>query len=368
MLQDFDSAHFLQHYWQQQYGVFRNAVPDAASLLSADELAGLALEDCVESRLISGTEALVQHGPFSEEQLQQFPAENASLLVQAVDHYLPQINELREAFGFLPSWRVDDVMISFASNNGGVGPHYDHYDVFLIQGQGQREWRLGPRIEDDQGQRSAGGLHLLAPYSPTDTFTLQPGDMLYIPAGFAHWGISSGDSLCLSVGFRAPALHEILQQWAADTADTLSDKLRYQDPSASHHDRYELPANNLQQIHQLLQDKLTPQALADATARLVSEPKYEHAVDPARLQEASPQTLYKTPDCRMLISNNRLFANGHVLQGSAEHDVDTLIALCDSDSITPEFQEKLLKTAQGKLLLQELLNYAVFDTNADLDE
>ena len=144
---DISIEEFLRDYWQKKPLLVRNAFPDIEAPVGADELAGLSLEADVESRLVTqsphGTDWDIKHGPFDEETFENLPETHWTLLVQAVDSWVPEASDIVEQFRFIPNWRYDDLMVSFASQGGGVGPHYDNYDVFLIQTQGQRRWEVG---------------------------------------------------------------------------------------------------------------------------------------------------------------------------------------------------------------------------------
>lgn len=205
---------FLRDYWQQKPLLIRQALPGYQCPISPEELAGLALEGEVVSRLIreTGTDTpwQVEHGPFNEELFLSLPEDHWTLLVQEVDRHVPEIAALLRQFSFLPRWRIDDIMISYAVDQGSVGPHVDQYDVFLLQGQGQRRWQL------DQGTRDhhlIEGLELaiLEEFHATDDWLLEPGDMLYLPAGVPHHGIAKGPCMTLSIGCRAPHALELLE-------------------------------------------------------------------------------------------------------------------------------------------------------------
>ena len=145
---DFNRREFLERYWQKEPVLIRQLVPQLTDPLSPEELAGCACEELVESRVITEFEPenfALKSGPFEESDFTSLPATNWTLLVQAMDQWFEEVADLRKQFDFIPSWRVDDVMISFACKDGGVGPHFDNYDVFLLQGQGQRRWRIGQR-------------------------------------------------------------------------------------------------------------------------------------------------------------------------------------------------------------------------------
>jgi 50S ribosomal protein L16 3-hydroxylase len=193
---------------------------------------------------------------------------------------------------------------------------------------------------------------------------LKPAICFYIPPGVAHWGISQGNSLCLSVGFRAPAYHEILQQWADDLADQLDESLRYRDPLTESLSRHELSASNLRNLHQLLTEQLTPESLAAATAKLVSEPKYNHPIEPI-MPATDDEPLYKAADARLLLCNDMLYANGEALACSAKLPRPLLLSLCNDDMIDSSMRQTLLANTEGQAFLQTLLALGVFEVDDD---
>ena len=232
ILQQFDREEFIQTYWQKKPLLIKHQGSDFSDPISAEELAGLACEDEVESRLItaSGNGSLqLKHGPFTESLFGSLGNRNWTLLVQAVDQYIAAVDALKTNFDFIPRWRIDDIMVSFACEGGGVGPHYDQYDVFLIQGSGSRKWELGPRCNNQTPLRSDTELRVLGGFQAECEFILTPGDILYLPPRIAHHGISIGDSLCYSVGFRAPSIAELIQGYTDVLADTLNEDQRYTD-------------------------------------------------------------------------------------------------------------------------------------------
>ncbi|WP_066014046.1 cupin domain-containing protein [Endozoicomonas atrinae] len=223
---------FLNEYWQKKPLLIRQAIPDFVSPLSADELAGLSLEEEVESRLIlekGETPWELRHGPFTEETFSSLPESHWTLLVQAVDHWVPEVHELLEYFRFLPSWRLEDIMISYASDGGNVGPHYDQFDVFLIQAEGKRRWQIGPLYNDQTPMVENTSLHILSEFNVLEDYVLEPGDMLYLPPGVGHHGVAEGECMTISVGFRAPSHRDILMQFTDFVSDQLSESLRYSD-------------------------------------------------------------------------------------------------------------------------------------------
>jgi 50S ribosomal protein L16 3-hydroxylase len=232
-LTHFDSAAFLRDHWQRQPLLIRGGWQGWTNPLSPDELAGLACEDGVEARLIEldAASLAAEDGPFPEKRFGKLGKAPWTLLVQAVDHYVPAVAALLEEFRFVPNWRIDDVMVSYASDGGGVGAHFDNYDVFLVQGLGQRRWQVGPRCDDSTELLPHDNLRLLANFTPTDEWVLEPGDMLYVPPGFAHNGVAVGDDcMTYSIGFRAPARSELIGGWCDAMLAELTDDDRYADP------------------------------------------------------------------------------------------------------------------------------------------
>ena len=233
-LHQFDAKAFLENHWQKKAVLLTQALPGFESPVTPDELAGLSLEDDIESRIIRQTadDAWdLSHGPFDEDIFEELDNKNWTLLVQAVDQWLEPVARLRELFDFIPCWRLDDIMISFAPTGGSVGPHYDNYDVFLLQAMGQRRWLLGQQCDSASSLRN-GEPRLLADFETTGEHLLTPGDILYIPPGKAHHGISeSDDCITISIGFRAPSHTEILQSYCDEMTDRLTEEDRYSDPS-----------------------------------------------------------------------------------------------------------------------------------------
>lgn len=225
-MQGLDPALFLAKYWQREPLLLRAAVPGFTPPVSADELAGLAMEDAVESRIAEcsgradrATSWRLSHGPFDAGDFQR--PHPWTLLVQRVDQLLDEGAQLRQLTDFIPRWRFDDVMVSYATDGGGIGPHYDLYDVFLLQGEGERTWRIGQRCNDNTPLLPHKDLKLLACFDCHTEYTLRCGDVLYLPPGVAHWGISRGESTCFSLGFRAPRLSDLLSHLTDACLETI---------------------------------------------------------------------------------------------------------------------------------------------------
>lgn len=233
-----DSARFLAEYWQRKPLFMPGALAPWQCPLTPEELAGLACEPEVESRIAAGDEACgwsLRQGPFEEDDFTAAPDRSWSLLVQDVEKHLPELAPLMDRFDFIPPWRLDDLMVSYAAPGGSVGPHVDAYDVFLIQGRGARTWHLDPEPED-VSCRADSQLRVLSRFRPTETIETSPGDVLYLPPGVAHYGISGEPSLTLSVGFRAPSAGELLAS-AGELLDLRRPDLRYGDAGAGRSER-----------------------------------------------------------------------------------------------------------------------------------
>lgn len=227
-----DVVVFLREYWQQRPFLIRGAIPDFVPPIDADTLAGLAMEDAIESRIVGFDQGCwtLEQGPFKADDFQR--GHPWTLLVQGVDQWLPEVATLRDCVDFLPRWRFDDVMVSYAVDGGGVGPHFDRYDVFLLQGEGQRLWRIGPYCDDSTPRLEHDSLHLLAEFETVEEYLLNPGDALYIPPGYAHWGVAQGDCTTFSLGFRAPTLADLSDRLLESVVERLAPALLLEDQNS----------------------------------------------------------------------------------------------------------------------------------------
>ncbi|MFD0738053.1 JmjC domain-containing protein [Lysobacter koreensis] len=256
------AAEFLRDYWQKKPLLIRNAFPGFVSPIEPEDLAGLACEEAALSRLVTLERAstpegrdrwLLQHGPFEEAMFPGMPHQDWTLLVQDVDKWDADIAVLLEAFAFLPRWRIDDVMVSFAAPGGSVGAHVDQYDVFLLQAQGHRRWQVDAAPNPPLEFRDDVELKLLREFHPSHDWVLGPGDMLYLPPGVPHHGVAEDACLTFSIGMRAPSAAELL----GDFVDTLSadadEALRYRDPDlAPARDAGEIDADAMNRVVEAL--------------------------------------------------------------------------------------------------------------------
>ena len=227
-------AEFLRDYWQKRPLLVRNAFPGFESPLSPEDLAGLACEDLALSRIVmhdrDNDRWQLRTGPFPEELFPTLPHQDWTLLVQDVDKWDAGVAALLSRFDFLPRWRIDDVMVSFAAPGGSVGAHVDQYDVFLLQAQGHRRWQVDAGDDPPLGFRDDVELKLLREFHPTHDWVLGPGDMLYLPPGVPHHGVAEDACLTFSVGMRAPSAAELLGDYVDTLAAEADEALRYRDP------------------------------------------------------------------------------------------------------------------------------------------
>lgn len=227
---------FLRDYWQKKPLLFRQAFPDLEPPLSADELAGLACVDGINSRLIFESAQYsadnrawsVRHGPFTEDDFAHLPENGWSLLVSDIEKHVPAGRELIDAFRFIPDWRIDDLMISFAPEGASVGAHVDAYDVFLLQLQGTRQWKISESF--DPTILNNTDMRVLKNFKAEQDWNLEPGDMLYLPPNVAHHGIAQNDCMTASIGFRAPELRSLVSDFGEYLARQLNEDARYSDP------------------------------------------------------------------------------------------------------------------------------------------
>ncbi|WP_062268147.1 cupin domain-containing protein [Endozoicomonas arenosclerae] len=370
-------AAFLESYWQKKPLLIRNAIPDFQSPLSADELAGLALEEEVESRIVleKGLEQTdgpwqLKRGPFTETDFSNLPPSHWTLLVQAVDHWVPEVHSLLDYFDFLPSWRLEDIMISYATDGGSVGPHYDHFDVFLIQAEGKRRWQVGPVYDASSPRLEETELHILSEFEVVEDYVLEPGDMLYLPPGVGHHGAAEGECMTISVGFRAPSHREILMQFTDFIADQLPESLRYSDPDQT------LPAHKgeidetaLDRLQAILKEHIEDRALlSEWFGEMMTQPKHEQPVeetyqDWAELKaEAEGIDLLTNEGSRLAFKQKSaqqeslmLFVDGESYECKTEATRNLALKLCESACLEAKHWSSI-KEEEAQKLIMELIN------------
>lgn len=307
-------AQFLAEYWQKRPLLVRQAFPAYEMPITPGELAGLACEEEVESRLILERDGespwQLEYGPFDEGRFSALPDTHWTLLVQEINKHVPEFALLQDSFGFIPGWRLDDVMVSYAPDHGTVGPHADNYDVFLIQGLGRRRWQINRRAPQPDELIPGLPLRIMAEFEAEDDWLLEPGDMLYLPPGVAHYGVAEGDCMTISVGFRAPQQADMLTHYVNDHVQTLDSEAFYTDPDLTPQD-----STGLISPHALrkLRDVIRGLPLDDETidrwfGRYITEPRPGHdaplpadPVDTETMRERlrSDRKLWRSEYCRL---------------------------------------------------------------------
>jgi 50S ribosomal protein L16 3-hydroxylase len=340
-----DSARFLREFWQQQ-PLLIPAANEFTNPLDPEELAGLALEPGVEARLVRqrGDDWHQDPGPLEDS---SFAGDEPwTLLVQRVDHYVPEVAALRRWVDFLPGWRLDDIMVSYATDGGGVGPHYDNYDVFLVQGAGQRRWQLGQRCDNSSPLRDNPDLRILEDFEESASYLLNPGDILYVPPGLAHWGTSAGTGMTYSIGFRAPRLADMLSRWVDELLPAIDPEQLYSDPQPLGSGRPgELTdaavAAAREQLRSLLEQDASS---ADWFGELVTETAVEAVDDDSA---PLPARVVLDPAARLAwredVAGLTVYANG--LSIAVVADSELLAALCRGDEVdADDSNSELLNT------------------------
>lgn len=290
-------AQFMRRHWQKKPLLVRQAIPQFAPPVLRPELFALAAQEGVESRLVQLVKGAwkLRHGPFSRRALPALQQPDWTLLVQGVDLHNEAVHALMHRFRFVPEARLDDLMISYASNGGGVGPHFDSYDVFLLQAHGKRRWRIGR--QKDLSLRDGIPLKILAEFEPEEEFVLEPGDMLYLPPRYAHDGIAEGECMTYSIGFRAPARAELAQELLVRLAEDAGEddhSLLYRDAGQ---DAVAQPAH----IPAGLQD-----FAREALSRALAQPLVLERALGEYLTEPKPSVWFEPGDTRVMLEGVRL--------------------------------------------------------------
>jgi 50S ribosomal protein L16 3-hydroxylase len=326
---DLDAQLFLTEYWQKKPLLIRQAIPNFQSPISPEELAGLAMEAEADSRIVSQRDDqwLLEIGPFTEGDFQR--DDQWSLLVQRVDEWLPEVAALRGCVDFLPTWRFDDVMVSYAVDRAGVGPHFDQYDVFLLQGAGNRRWRIGAPCDASTALIDTNGLKLIEPFDVEAEFELEPGDVLYVPPRVPHWGTAIGESMTYSLGFRAPRLSDLIARLSDSAIASVQDSLLLEDWDST---RVQVRAGEMTERHKRNAFTAVVNALAHLTdddwlPELLSETPWEPTPNDGHMSK----TIILAPSQRLIWQAHDDHITAHLGGGKYEMDLtdeSLLIALC----------------------------------------
>ncbi|GIU04504.1 cupin [Shewanella morhuae] len=375
-----DIAQFLSEYWQKKPLLIKNAFPQFEDPISADELAGLACEEEISSRIVVTKDDNweVVQGPF--EDYDNYGETHWQLLVQAVNHWYPDSQPLVEALRFLPDWRFDDLMASFATPSGGVGPHVDNYDVFIIQGEGQRRWTVG----DNTPQLRRGGnpnSPLVEDFTPIIDVVLEKGDMLYIPPGFPHCGETLTVAMSYSIGFRAPSQQELVSEVADYLLDNNLGQQRFTsqtEPSSAGIVSQDHQVGIMSLLSELSQD---PNSYQIVLGKLLSQNRFEldlcegeEAYSIEDLQDAFAQGagVSRIGGLKVLRLENdsvpRLFINGEVYE-LLNTPADIITLLSDKVSLNADEATELCQHEEVQTLLLKLINQGFYYlSDSDLND
>jgi 50S ribosomal protein L16 3-hydroxylase len=354
LLNGLTPSQFMRRHWQKKPLLIRQAIPGFQALLDRPALFDLSEQEGVEARLIQQTPKgwKMRNGPLGRRALPAVKLPNWTLLVQGVDQHVDAVHALLQQFRFVPDARLDDLMISYATDGGGVGPHFDSYDVFLLQAHGRRRWRIGK--QQDLTLVEGAPLKILQNFEPEEEFVLEPGDMLYLPPRYAHDGVAEGECMTYSIGFRAPKrgelARELLQRIAEEADDAVGLDL-YRDPQQPAVDAPGAIPAPLQgfatkALEELLGD---PQALACALGEVLTELKANIWFDDGEPEALVAGTTGLTLDrrTRMMYDAQHVFINGESYR-AAGRDATLMRRLADQRSLSAK---DLVKASPGALEL-----------------
>lgn len=347
---------FLRDYWQRKPLFIKGGLAQFSPQFDPDELAGLACEEDVESRIVterSDPPWQLRRGPFNDDDFAALPETHWTLLVQSVDVYDENVAALLDAFRFIPQWRLDDVMVSFAVEGGSVGPHFDQYDVFLVQGMGRRHWRLGQDCDHHSPRLENTPLHILKDFEETHSFICEPGDVLYIPPGVAHYGIALENCMTFSVGFRAPSVAEVLDQFADAAGEQSHASQRFTDARQTNDSHCgAISTADIDTLRRMISEQLEDDAsIARWFGRFMTECKHplDDLEEPLLAREIpellAEHDLFMAPGARLAYFNTpdgcQLFANGSVINISSAHKARVIAVADRADCALAELQNHL---------------------------
>lgn len=361
---------FLKEYWQKKPLVIRQAFPGFQCPITAEEIAGLACEEEVDSRIIIEKDG--DHpwqpifGPMDDETFTQLPESHWTLAVNDLEKVVPELAWISDLFRFIPDWRFDDLLCSYAADQGSVGPHFDLYDVFIIQGSGKRRWQISTAEVTEENQAEGTPLRIQKTFNAEQEWILEPGDMIYIPPNVSHHGVSLGESISFSVGYRAVSHADLLNDFIAHITQNLSAKLTYQDADLKTQDHSaEITDDAINRVTNIFKDYLNPKhpEVRRWFGRYVSDPKSEYSESPEEPIESIDELLneistgahlYRHPASRFAYTHKDnstlLFIDGIDYSMSYQFSKE----LCDNRTISSE----LIDTASSaeKALIIDLYN------------
>jgi 50S ribosomal protein L16 3-hydroxylase len=368
---DFDPEVFVQQYWQKKPCIIRKLFPNFQDPVDADTLAGLALEEDIDARIVSFADEQwdVHQGPFTADDINENCVGGWTLMVQGVDNYLPQTKALTEQFAFIPHWRFDDLLVTYSVAGGGVGAHYDEYDVFIVQGMGQRRWQVGHKLSSSSEKLYPHAqLQQVKPFQPIIDIVMLPGDVLYIPPFYPHQGKSITECFNYSVGFRAPNQSELLQGLADGILDNDLLTKRFSDPNrVITHKRSAVNGHDIFVLKQLLHQFID----LDETDYLLTEmlSKTYHPIH----DEYALESPYSSAEMlRMINAGLTMVPNLGIRPLYPEHQTNEFFVFFingrryEADALDRPFFESLLNETKMKVTPSDHLQFSSVNIIAEL--
>ena len=354
---------FMEEYWQKKPLLIRQAFADFKTPITADELAGLACEEDVDSRIVMEKDG--EHpwfpifGPMSDEIYGSMPETHWTLVVNDMEKYLPELAWIVDRFRFIPEWRLDDLMISYAADAGSVGPHVDLYDVFLLQGEGRRRWQISTQPVTEDNQIEETPLRIQKDFTAEEEWIVEPGDMIYLPPGVSHHGVSLGESLSYSIGFRATSHADMASDFINHITNNLSPQLTYRDPDQSIQEHSnEIKPDALERVTEIFKQYLRPDhpELQRWFGRFVSDTKSDVITEPE-------QEVDSIEELQQLANTGILKRHTASRFAFVQNPENTLLFVDGEDyEVNAEFAKALCK--QREINLDELLSMANEDESA----
>ncbi len=326
LLGKLSAQEFLRDYWQKKPLLIRQAIPRFRDLVTRQQIVSLACSDEAQARLITQQRGkfTLRHAPFSASDFKALGGKSWTVLVQDINHHLPAAMQLLRQFNFIPHARLDDLMVSFAAKGGGVGPHFDSYDVFLLQGSGHRRWQISGQPDHELIENLP--LRILKNFKAEQEWVLEAGDMLYLPPHYAHNGVAEDDCITYSIGFRAPAYQELAEQFLIYLQDRINVDGNYTDPAlALQRHPSEISTAMLHQVGKVIKNiRWDKQDIANFLGCYLSEPKAhvffdapEHPLSSSQFQRAVKKNgVTLNLKSQLLCHGKSLFMNGETCQVS----------------------------------------------------
>jgi len=370
ILGDISTEDFLANYWQKKPLVVRNAFPDFEMPFTAEELAGLTLDTDAPARMI------IEHGlppenkpwqvklaPFEEKDFTTLPDSHCTFLVNDLERYIPELGNLMEPFRFIPDWRIDDLMVSYAEDQGTVGPHTDDYDVFLIQGEGKRRWKVITREDFPKELIPDLPIALLKEFEADEEWVLKPGDMLYLPPNMPHYGIAEGACFTFSVGFQAPRTVDLVQNWLETFTKDNQFSARFTDQDRQiQSNSGEITQTDLNKLSSLMLDTIEEQktGINIFLGKYLTESKGEIPPDNHESVHGyhKDQNYERESWLRLAYIENKnsveFFADGHHVSLSKEY-LNEVQELCENYYYSSESLQSLMKNTQFNELFERMI-------------